>query len=157
MTSVRDGTRDDQVVSLEVPARPGYVVLARLALSAVCRLTPLPDEDVADLKLAVTEAANALVDDGSEEEVEDSERSGGPTNPSGPLRPVGDPASEGTLRFEFELGERELRIDITSDAEPAGPEDERELSHAITAATVDDFQTGPGSIRLLKRLVGRSE
>ena len=45
-------------VSLTIPARPDYLVLARLALSAVCRLTPLSPEEVADLKLAITEAAN---------------------------------------------------------------------------------------------------
>src|SRR5688572_12246595 len=42
-------------VSLTIPAKPGYLVLARLALSAVCRLTTLEPAEVADLKLAVTE------------------------------------------------------------------------------------------------------
>ena len=49
---------DGREVSLTIPARPDYLVLARLALSAVCRLTPLSPEEVADLKLAITEAAN---------------------------------------------------------------------------------------------------
>jgi hypothetical protein len=145
---------DGQVVSLEVPARAGYVLLARLALSAVCRLTPLPDEDVADLKLAVTEAANALVG-GTMEEAAEADHT--PPARTGPLRPVPDPAPEGTLIFRFELGEHELLIDIRSDADAATPEDERELSHAIIAATVDEVQTGDGSIRLVKRLVDRSE
>src|SRR4051812_8187973 len=56
-------------VHLTVPAKPEYVVLTRLALSAVCRLTPLQPEDVADLKLAITEAATALVQDGSGEQL----------------------------------------------------------------------------------------
>ena len=56
MTESRD-------VSLTIPARPDYLVLARLALSAVCRLTPLSPEEVADLKLAITEAANDFVDE----------------------------------------------------------------------------------------------
>ena len=30
-----------RTVSLTIPAKPDYVVLARLALSAVCRLAPL--------------------------------------------------------------------------------------------------------------------
>ena len=55
---------DGRDVSLTIPARPDYLVLARLALSAVCRLTPLSPEEVADLKLAITEAANDFVDDG---------------------------------------------------------------------------------------------
>src|SRR5947208_14295686 len=50
-------------VALTIPARPDYLVLARLALSAVCRLTPLSPEEVADLKLAITEAANDFVED----------------------------------------------------------------------------------------------
>ena len=54
---------DSRDVSLTIPARPDYLVLARLALSAVCRLTPLSPEEVADLKLAITEAANDFVDD----------------------------------------------------------------------------------------------
>ena len=50
-------------VSLTIPARPDYLVLARLALSAVCRLTSLSPEEIADLKLAITEAANDYVDE----------------------------------------------------------------------------------------------
>ena len=44
-------------VSLAIPPKPDYIVLARLALSAICRLTPLQPDDVADLKLAVSEVA----------------------------------------------------------------------------------------------------
>jgi anti-sigma regulatory factor (Ser/Thr protein kinase) len=57
-------TADSRDVSLTIPARPDYLVLARLALSAVCRLTPLSPEEIADLKLAITEAANDFVDEG---------------------------------------------------------------------------------------------
>ena len=58
MSAVESGTH---TVRLTVPAKPEYIVLTRLALSAVCRLTPLQPEDVADMKLAVTEAATGLV------------------------------------------------------------------------------------------------
>jgi hypothetical protein len=51
----------DRRVSLTIPAKPDYVVLARLALSAVCRLAPLELEAAADLKLAITEAASFLM------------------------------------------------------------------------------------------------
>ena len=44
-------------VKLTIPPRAEYVLLARLALSAICRLTPLAQDENADLKLAVTEAA----------------------------------------------------------------------------------------------------
>src|ERR687893_1025397 len=63
---------DSRDVSLTIPARPDYLVLARLALSAVCRLTPLSPEEVADLKLAITEAANDYVDE--ERAIEDESR-----------------------------------------------------------------------------------
>ena len=138
----RDGDRapegDRQMVRLEVPARPGYVVLARLALSAVCRLTPLGDEDVADLKLAITEAANSFV--GSSEE------------PAGPLQPVRGPDEEGTLRFRFELLEAELAVEIRCDGDIDISEEELELSRAIIDATVDGFESQPGVIKLVKRL-----
>ena len=53
-------------VELTIPGRAEYALLARLALSAVCRLTPLSGEDCADLKLAVTEvAAMRAGEDGS--------------------------------------------------------------------------------------------
>jgi hypothetical protein len=52
---------DTHTVSLTMPAKPEYLVLARLALSAVARLTPLEHEQVADLKLAVTEAREGEV------------------------------------------------------------------------------------------------
>lgn len=162
MTSGGESARGpgEQVVSLEVPARAGYVVLARLALSAVCRLTPLPDDDVADLKLAVTEAANTLVGDGEAEgEAAEAATRGeaAGTRAAGPLRPVEHPAEEGALRFRFDLGERELRIEIESHGETGVPDEERELSHAIIAATVDEFRTSAGSIQLRKRLVGPAE
>ena len=82
MTTVAGTTNstDSRDVSLTIPARPDYLVLARLALSAVCRLTPLSPEEVADLKLAITEAANDYVDES---------------------RPLDD---ESRLSFSFKLG-----------------------------------------------------
>jgi serine/threonine-protein kinase RsbW len=46
----------DAVVHLSFPAKPDYLLLARLALSGLARDTALGDEVLADLKLAVTEA-----------------------------------------------------------------------------------------------------
>ena len=134
----RGADADGQVVRLEVPARPGYVLLARLALSAVCRVTPLSDEEVADLKLAITEAASTFVGD--------------PEEPSGPLQPVPGPDEEGTLRFRFELLEAELAVEIQCDGDIDSSEEERELSRAIIAATVDECESQPGAIKLVKRL-----
>lgn len=48
-------------VVLEVPAKPEYLLLARLAATSVGRSAGASEEMVADLKLAVTEAvANAV-------------------------------------------------------------------------------------------------
>src|SRR4051812_1340637 len=48
-------------VRLRIPARPEHIVLARLALSGVAELSPLTEEAVADLKLALTEAVSNSV------------------------------------------------------------------------------------------------
>ena len=114
-------------VSLTIPARPDYLVLARLALSAVCRLTPLSPEEVADLKLAITEAANDFVDDS---------------------RPLDD---ESRLAFSFRLTDDRLQIDLDG---PSGvvAASEQELSRAIIDATVDESDFASGQTRLVKYL-----
>jgi serine/threonine-protein kinase RsbW len=118
---------DSRDVSLTIPARPDYLVLARLALSAVCRLTPLSPEEVADLKLAITEAANDFVDE---------------------RRPLDD---ESRLSFSFRLGDDRLEMDLDG---PAGPvaSSEQELSRAIIEATVDESSFSSGRTRLVKYL-----
>ena len=118
---------DNRDVSLTIPARPDYLVLARLALSAVCRLTPLSPEEIADLKLAITEAANDYVDE---------------------TRPLDD---ESRLSFGFHL------LDDRLDMELEGPDTsvsamEQELSRAIIEATVDECNFGSGRTRLVKYL-----
>jgi hypothetical protein len=121
---------DSRDVSLTIPARPDYLVLARLALSAVCRLTPLTPEEVADLKLAITEAANDYVDE---------------------RRPLDD---ESRLSFSFKLGDDRLEMDLDGPAGPAGPvaPGEQELSRAIIEATVDESSFSSGRTRLVKYL-----
>src|SRR5919109_5307475 len=52
---------DRRVVRLTIPARPEYITLCRLALTGIARLRSLSDELVADLKLALTEAASNSV------------------------------------------------------------------------------------------------
>ena len=113
----------ERSVSLSVPARADYLVLARLALSAVCRLTELRPDDVADLKLAITEAATGFVTDGDER-----------------------------LAFEFEIDDSGLSILVESST-PAGERGgDEELSRAIVAATVDDYEFEDRSVRLRKYL-----
>jgi serine/threonine-protein kinase RsbW len=123
--------QDSRDVSLTIPARPDYLVLARLALAAVCRLTSLSPEEVADLKLAITEAANDFVDDS---------------------RPAED---EGRVNFAFRLADDRLSMEL--DGPPSEvPSTERELSRAIIDATVDEC-TFEGSRTQLVKYLGRSD
>lgn len=110
-------------VSLTIPAKGDYVVLARLALSAVCRLTPLRPEDVADLKLAVTEAAAGVVGD--------------------------DPGLR--LSFDYHVDGDSLVLEISGPGSTLD-EAELELAQAIVAATVDEHEQSDGRVRLVKRL-----
>jgi hypothetical protein len=127
-TQTNTGERD---VSLTIPARPDYLVLARLALAAVCRLTPLSPEEVADLKLAITEAANDFVEE---------------------LPPD---AEEGRLDFRFRLLDDRLVLELEGpDAEVSDME--QELGRAIIDATVDESDFTQGRTQLVKYLVAQS-
>jgi serine/threonine-protein kinase RsbW len=120
---------DSRDVSLTIPARPDYLVLARLALSAVCRLTPLSPEEIADLKLAITEAANDYVDDS---------------------RPLDD---ESRVSFAFRLLDDRLVMELSGPGSPVSAV-EQELSRAIIEATVDECSFGSGRTLLIKYLAG---
>lgn len=126
------GSAESRDVSLTIPARPDYLVLARLALSAVCRLTPLSPEEVADLKLAITEAANDFVDD---------------------ARPLDD---ESRVNFAFRLSNDRLVMELEGPPSPVAAV-ERELSRAIIDATVDESGFSGTRTHLVKYLSGRAE
>jgi anti-sigma regulatory factor (Ser/Thr protein kinase) len=110
---------------LAIPPKPDYIVLARLALSAICRLTPLEPDDVADLKLAVSEVATE--------------------------RLAGAPGE--SVRLEFDLMDDRLVVDLHANSAPAGSEDA--LSRAIVEATVDEVTYNDSSVRIVKRLPER--
>jgi serine/threonine-protein kinase RsbW len=59
MTTHANG--DAVTVRLTIPARAEYITLCRLALTGIARLRELSDELLADLKLALTEAASNSV------------------------------------------------------------------------------------------------
>jgi serine/threonine-protein kinase RsbW len=59
MTTSANG--DAVTVRLTIPARAEYITLCRLALTGIGRLRALSDELLADLKLALTEAASNSV------------------------------------------------------------------------------------------------
>jgi serine/threonine-protein kinase RsbW len=125
---------DSREVSLGIPAKPEYLVLVRLALSAVCRLTPLGPDEVADLKLAVTEAATGRVR---------------------PDQPGDDESPE--LRVGMRLDEDRLEVTLRGGAQAEVPDEERELSKAIIEATVDGYEDAAESTRLVKHLAGSGE
>ena len=50
-----------RTVRLTIPARAEHITLCRLALTGISRLRPLSEELLADLKLALTEAASNSV------------------------------------------------------------------------------------------------
>jgi serine/threonine-protein kinase RsbW len=125
---------DSREVSLGIPAKPEYLVLVRLALSAVCRLTPLGPDEVADLKLAVTEAATSRV------------------RPDQP----GD-AESPELRVGMRLEEDRLEVTLRGGAQADVPAEERELSKAIIEATVDGYDDASESTRLVKHLATTAE
>jgi serine/threonine-protein kinase RsbW len=52
---------DASVVRLRIPARAEYITLCRLALTGLSRIRQVPDETLADLKLALTEATSNSV------------------------------------------------------------------------------------------------
>jgi serine/threonine-protein kinase RsbW len=118
---------ESREVTLTIPARADYLVLARLALSAVCRLTPLSAEEVADLKLALTEAAADYLDESRSDE------------------------EEGNVNFAFRLLEDRLMLELEG---PPGEVSavEQELSRAIIDATVDECDFREGGTRLIKYL-----
>src|SRR2546428_9869165 len=59
--ALRSNGGEGRMVRLIIPARPEYITLGRLALTGISRLRELSDELVADLKLALTEAASNSV------------------------------------------------------------------------------------------------
>lgn len=124
-----DVPADSREVSLGIPAKPEYLVLVRLALSAVCRLTPLGPDEVADLKLAVTEAATTRV------------------KPDQP----GDGESP-ELRVGMRLDEEVLEVTLRGGAANTIADEERELSKAIIEATVDRYDDAGDSTVLVKHL-----
>jgi serine/threonine-protein kinase RsbW len=82
-----------------VPARPEYIALARLALSGLAEIAPLSEEDVADLKLALTEAVSNSVRHAY-------------------------PGGDGFVSVAFELSASALQIEVVDDGagfDPAVP------------------------------------
>lgn len=115
---------DERHASLSIPAKPTFVGLARLALAAVCRLVPLGPAEVADLKLAITEAAVSLMGSRGDERVE----------------------------FDFRLEDDRLELEIRGPGAPGPADEEPAIVAAILDATADEVSREPGRVHLVKRL-----
>ena len=124
-----------QVVSLTIPAEPRWLALCRLVLSGVCRLGPVDDEVLADLKLAVTEACSNSVRHAYDQE--------------------GD---SGLVSVRYELGAKAVRVEVADAGHgfrfdrpipELGPQPDEEVREdemglAIIHALVDEVEIGAG-------------
>ena len=131
-------------VRLCIPAKPEYISLGRLALTGLSRLRAFPDDVLADLKLALTEACTNSVQHAYD-------------------------GGEGTVEILYELHSDRLVVEVTDsgegfDRDVAGPDDPEELTEgglgiAIIEALADELEIGTpnggGSrLRFVKRLSG---
>jgi serine/threonine-protein kinase RsbW len=124
-----ESTMTAPVVRLSFPAKADYLLLARLALSGVGRNLPLGDEELADLKLAVTEACGNAVRHAY-------------------------PAGDGPVDLALVLGSDKLVIIVEDQgtggalpqADAALPESlESGMGMSIIRAVVDEVEVEPGS------------
>jgi serine/threonine-protein kinase RsbW len=138
-----EGLGTSRTVRLRVPARAEYIALARLALSGVAELASFSDEDVADLKLALTEAVSNSVRHAY-------------------------PGGEGFVSIAYSLSASALEIEVVDDGEgfdpvASAPAEDRELSEgglgiAIIRTIADELEitSRPGErgsrLRFVKHL-----
>jgi len=125
-----DANGRSAVVRLTIPARAEYVTLGRLALTGLAQVRPLSDELLADLKLALTEAASNSVRHAYDDE-------------------------EGVVEITYELQGDRLAIEVTDAGEGFVHEAEPQLDDvegmtegglgiAIIRAIADEFDLGAG-------------
>ena len=147
--SDRASTGDDasgggRAVTLRIPAKPEYITLCRLALTGLAQLRTFPDDAMADLKLALTEAV------------------------SNSVRHAYGPGGDGHVDVTYELFGDKLGIEVVDDGAGFDPDeapsfDGGELSEgglgiAIIRTIADEFeiQSKPGErgsrLRFVKNL-----
>jgi serine/threonine-protein kinase RsbW len=133
----------DPVVRLSFPAKPDYLVLARLALSGIGRTAPVSEEALADLKLAITEACGNSVRHAY-------------------------PEGSGDVSVAYSLGPDSLELVVEdqgtgldpSAAQATSATGESGMGMSIIRAVVDELEVRPGSdgkgtcMRMTKRLDG---
>jgi serine/threonine-protein kinase RsbW len=131
---------ESTVINLTIPAKAEYITLGRLALTALARVRDFPEETLADLKLALTEACSNSV-----------------RHAYGSI--------DGTVEINYELRDDRLVIEVSDRGRGFVPPSDIEeldfgeggLGIAIIRAIVDDLEIsekmGGGSrLRFEKRL-----
>lgn len=119
----------ERSVRLVIPAKAEYITLGRLALTAIARVRPLPEETLSDLKLALTEACTNSVRHAYEDRV-------------------------GTVEIVYQLEPDRLVVDVVDDGagfdadESVGNSDNGDLNEgglgiAIIRAVADEVEIGP--------------
>jgi serine/threonine-protein kinase RsbW len=125
-TSITTGA--GATVRLTIPARAEYITLCRLALTGIARVRELSDEVLADLKLALTEAASNSV-----------------------RHAYSADNGTGVVEISYELRPDRLVIEVTDEgegfdpAEAKGPPEELSeggLGIAIIRAIADEVEIG---------------
>ena len=119
-----------RTVRLTIPAKPEYISLSRLALAGLSRVRGFPEETLADLKLALTEACSNSV-----------------------RHAYGD--GEGHVAISFELRDDRLIVAVADDGRGFEPDavpggDEQELSEgglgiAIIRSIADEVEIDGGA------------
>jgi serine/threonine-protein kinase RsbW len=126
MSAITNG--DGATVRLTIPARAEYITLCRLALTGIARVRELPDEVLADLKLALTEAASNSV-----------------------RHAYSGDDETGVVEISYELRADRLVIEVTDDGEGFDPEEtdgpaeelsEGGLGIAIIRSIADEVEIG---------------
>jgi serine/threonine-protein kinase RsbW len=127
--ATEDVAGDTRTVRLTIPAKPEYITLSRLALTGLSRVRPLPEDTLADLKLALTEACSNSV-----------------------RHAYGD--REGHVQISFELSEDRLVVEVSDDGTGFNPDGgtrngergadlaEGGLGIAIIRSIADEFEIG---------------
>jgi serine/threonine-protein kinase RsbW len=122
----------ESVVRLSFPAKPDYLLLARLALSGLARSLPVGPELLADLKLAVTEACGNAV------------------------RHAYSPG-EGTVEVAFVVDDNRLQM-IVQDRGSGIRLDDEELAAATATATAElEPRDGGMGIAIIRAIVDELE
>ncbi len=117
------------VVTLAIPARTEYLILARLALAGIAREVEIDQATLADLKLAVTEACGNAVQHAHPDD-------GGVVT----IRMAVDDDA-----IEITVADNGPGMDVASvPALPAGDVPESGMGLAIIHALVDRVEIGPG-------------